>query len=32
MTALLLVALRGIKTELVHDAVTSLYLFFNVIE
>jgi hypothetical protein len=32
MTALLPVALRGIKTELVHDAVTSLSLFFNAIE
>jgi hypothetical protein len=32
MTTLLPVALRGIKTELVRDAVTSLCLFFNVIE
>jgi hypothetical protein len=32
MTTLLPVALRGIKTELVHDAVTSLCLFFNAIE
>jgi hypothetical protein len=32
MTALLPVALRGIKTELVRDAVTSLCLFFNAIE
>jgi hypothetical protein len=32
MTALLPVALRGIKTELVHDAITSLCLFFNAIE
>jgi hypothetical protein len=32
MTALLLVALRGINIELVHDAVTSLCLFFNEIE
>jgi hypothetical protein len=32
MTALLHVALRGIKTELVRDAVTSLCLFFNAIE
>jgi hypothetical protein len=32
MTALLSVALRGIKTELVRDAVTSLCLFFNAIE
>jgi hypothetical protein len=32
MTALLPVALRGIKTELVRDAVTSLCLFFNVME
>jgi hypothetical protein len=32
MIALLPVALRGIKTELVHDAATSLCLFFNVIE
>jgi hypothetical protein len=32
MTALLPVALRGIKIELVHDAVTSLCLFFNAIE
>jgi hypothetical protein len=32
MTTLLLVALRGIKTELVHDVVTSLCLFFNAIE
>jgi hypothetical protein len=32
MTALLTIALRGIKTELVHDAVTSLCLFFNLIE
>jgi hypothetical protein len=31
-TALLPVALRGIKTELVRDAVTSLCLFFNEIE
>jgi hypothetical protein len=31
MTTLLPVALRGIKTELVHDAV-SLCLFFNAIE
>jgi hypothetical protein len=29
MTALLPVALRGIKTELVRDAVTSLCLFFS---
>jgi hypothetical protein len=29
MTTLLPVALRGIKTELVRDAVTSLCLFFN---
>jgi hypothetical protein len=32
MTALLPVALRSIKTELVHDTVTSLCLFFNAIE
>jgi hypothetical protein len=32
MTTLLPVALRVIKTELVHDAVTSLCLFFNAIE
>jgi hypothetical protein len=32
MTALLLIALRGIKTGLVRDAVTSLCLFFNAIE
>jgi hypothetical protein len=32
MIALLPVALRGIKTELVRDAVMSLCLFFNVIE
>jgi hypothetical protein len=32
MTALLPIALRGIKTELVRDAVTSLCLFFNAIE
>jgi hypothetical protein len=32
MTALLPVALRGIKTELVRDAVMSLCLFFNTIE
>jgi hypothetical protein len=32
MTTLLPVALRGIKTELVHDVVTSLCLFFNAIE
>jgi hypothetical protein len=32
MTTLLLVALRGIKIELVRDAVTSLCLFFNAIE
>jgi hypothetical protein len=32
MTTLLPVALRGIKTKLVHDAVTSLCLFFNAIE
>jgi hypothetical protein len=32
MTALLPVALRGIKTELVRDAATSLCLFFNAIE
>jgi hypothetical protein len=32
MAALLLVALRGIKTELVRGAVTSLCLFFNAIE
>jgi hypothetical protein len=32
MTTLLSVALRGIKIELVHDAVTSLCLFFNAIE
>jgi hypothetical protein len=32
MTALLPVALRGIKTELVRDAVTSLCLFFDSIE
>jgi hypothetical protein len=32
MTTLLSIALRGIKTELVHDAVTSLCLFFNAIE
>jgi hypothetical protein len=32
MTALLPVALRGIKTELVRDTVASLCLFFNAIE
>jgi hypothetical protein len=32
MTTLLPVALRGIKIELVRDAVTSLCLFFNAIE
>jgi hypothetical protein len=32
MTALLPVAVRGIKTELVRDAVTSWCLFFNAIE
>jgi hypothetical protein len=32
MTALLPVAVRGIKIELVRDAVTSLCLFFNAIE
>jgi hypothetical protein len=32
MIALLPVALRGIKTELVRNAVTSLCLFFNAIE
>jgi hypothetical protein len=32
MTTLLPVALRGIKTELVRDAATSLCLFFNAIE
>jgi hypothetical protein len=32
MTTLFPVALRGIKTELVHDVVTSLCLFFNAIE
>jgi hypothetical protein len=32
MTTLLPVALRGIKTKLVRDAVTSLCLFFNAIE
>jgi hypothetical protein len=32
MTALLPVALRDIRTELVRDAVTSLCLFFNAIE
>jgi hypothetical protein len=32
MTSLLPVALRGIKIELVCDAVTSLCLFFNAIE
>jgi hypothetical protein len=32
MTALLPVALRGIKTEMVRNTVTSLCLFFNVIE
>jgi hypothetical protein len=32
MTALLPVALRGIKTELVRDAITSLRLFFNAID
>jgi hypothetical protein len=32
MTALLPVALRGIKPELVRDVVTSLCLFFNAIE
>jgi hypothetical protein len=32
MKALLPVALRGIKTELVRDVVTSLCLFFNAIE
>jgi hypothetical protein len=31
MTTLLPIALRGIKTELVRDAVTSLCLFFNAI-
>jgi hypothetical protein len=32
MTALLPIALRDIKTELFHDAVTSLCLFFYAIE
>jgi hypothetical protein len=32
MITLLPIALRGIKTELVRDAVTSLCLFFNAIE
>jgi hypothetical protein len=32
MTTLLHVALRGIKTDMVRDAVTSLCLFFNAIE
>jgi hypothetical protein len=32
MTTQLLVALRGIKTELVREAITSLCLFFNAIE
>jgi hypothetical protein len=32
MITLLPVALRGIKTELVRDAITSLCLFFNPIE
>jgi hypothetical protein len=32
MTTLFPVALRGIKAELVRDAVTSLCLFFNAIE
>jgi hypothetical protein len=32
LKALLPVALRSIKTELVHNAVTSLCLFFNAIE
>jgi hypothetical protein len=32
MIALLPIALRGIKTELVRDAVTSMCLFFNAIE
>jgi hypothetical protein len=32
MIALLLVALRGIKTELVRDTVTILCLFFNAME
>jgi hypothetical protein len=32
MTTLLPIALRGIKTELVRDAVMSLCLFFNAIE
>jgi hypothetical protein len=32
MTALLPIALRDIKTELFHDAVTSLCLFFDAIE
>jgi hypothetical protein len=32
MTALLPVALRGIKTELVYDTVTNLCLFFNELE
>jgi hypothetical protein len=32
MTTLLPIALRGIKTELVHDVVTSLCLFFNAIK
>jgi hypothetical protein len=32
MTTLLPVELRGIRTELVHDTVTSLCLFFNAIE
>jgi hypothetical protein len=32
MTTLFPIALRGIKTKLVWDAVTSLCLFFNAIE
>jgi hypothetical protein len=32
MTTLIPIALKGIKTELVHDAVTSFCLFFNAIE
>jgi hypothetical protein len=32
MATLLPVALRGMKTELVRDAITSLCLFFNAIE
>jgi hypothetical protein len=32
MTALIPIALRGMKTKLVRDVVTSLYLFFNAIE